>query len=407
MDSSSGDPKWPKKIIPYVGTAVQGDMRFPRPELETEFDSALIRTNGGKLFGLRRTGKSSETLACAERLRKLGWKVIEEDAQGKTSEAELLYAILGQIQTQSFGDRILQAVFNDNAIASGVREALKRWGSATGDVQAYFAPISRAIQRALQATPEKMVLMIDELPWVCRNILQADQDGGRSRVDVLLAALRGWRTAGMKMLLLGSIGLVGLGREYRLDLSHLNDLTPLSVPPLEPDEAEAFVQALAVGGDVRGWTDDHTHALLDESVALYASILQRGFEKVTIGGKAATLERFPDIFALKVRPDLDAAFFQQFDNRVRQYRALSDPLAHIVPQLLETALTTSSPISRDELINSMDKDTAEADLTDALSILQEDGFLTPRIERSGRQTWSAASTLVTAWWTQRRGGARS
>jgi len=47
-----------------------------------------------------------------------------------------------------------------------------------------------------------------------------------------------------------SIGLVGLGREYRLDLSHLNDLTPLSVPPLEPEEAEVFVQALAAGGDI-------------------------------------------------------------------------------------------------------------------------------------------------------------
>src|ERR1051326_8654349 len=131
MDSSSSDPKWPKKIIPYVGTAVRGDMRFPRPELEAEFDSALTRTDGGKLFGLRRIGKSSETVACAERLQKLGWKVIEEDAQGKTSEAELLYAILGKMQTQSFGDRVLQAVFNDNAIASGAREALKRFGSAT------------------------------------------------------------------------------------------------------------------------------------------------------------------------------------------------------------------------------------------------------------------------------------
>jgi hypothetical protein len=108
-------------------------------------------------------------------------------------------------------------------------------------------------------------------------------------------------------------------------MSHLDDLTPLSVPPLEPEEAEAFVQALAAGGNISGWTDDHTRALLDESVALYASILQRGFEKVTIGGKSAALDRFPDIFALKVRPDLDAAFFQQFDNRVRQYRRSATP----------------------------------------------------------------------------------
>lgn len=407
METSEQDTSRPQKVIPYVGTAVRGARRFPRPELEAEFDSALTRTNGGRLFGLRRTGKSSEAVACAERLRTLGKKVIEVDAQGKTSEADLLYAILGQIQTQSFGDRILQAVFNDTAIASGAREALRRFSPASGDVQAYFAPISGAIQRALQTTQEEVVLMVDELPWVCRSILQADAQNGRNRVDVLLAALRGWRNAGMKMLLLGSIGLVGLGREYRLDLNHLNDLTPLTVPPLEPDEAAAFIPALVAGGNMRDWTDNHTRALLDESVALYASVLQRGFEKVSIGGKAAALDRFPDIFALKVRPDLDSAFFQQFDNRVRQYRALGDVLALLLPRLLETTLTTSAAIARTELKQGIAQEIGEADLSDALNILQEDGFLTPRIEKDGRQTWSPASTLVTAWWHQRRGGIRA
>ena len=408
MDSSeSSNRKWPTKIIPHVGQAVRGERRFPRPELEAEFDSALTRTNGGMLFGLRRTGKSSEAAACAERLRKLGKKVIEEDAQGKTSEAELLSAIFGQLRVQGRSDQLLKFISSDSAIPAGVREAIRLLTPNTGEVQAYFAPIAAAIQRALAAHDETIVLIIDELPWLCRSILQADAQAGRSRVDVLLAALRGWRAAGMRMLLMGSIGLVGLGREYKLDLSHLNDLSPLSVPPLEPEEAAALVRALAAGGNITGWTDEHTQELLAESAAFYPAILQRGFEKVTIGGKAAALARFPDIFAVKVRPDLDAAFFQQFDARLHRYDTLDAPLPRVLPQLLETVLAAPAPVSRDELRTNVSEEIDEADLTDALSILKEDGFLTSRIERNGRQMWSAASTLVTAWRNQRRGDTRS
>ncbi|MBM4257751.1 MAG: hypothetical protein FJ147_17900 [Deltaproteobacteria bacterium] len=406
MEEEHHDPTWPEKVTPHIGQAVRGEMRFPRAELEAEFDSALTRTNGGMLFGLRRTGKSSEAVACAERLRKLGKKVIEEDAQGKTSEAELLCAILGQLQVQGIGGRLLRFISGDSAIPAGVREAIKLLTpSNIGDVQAYFGPIAAAIQRALAAHDEKPVLIVDELPWLCRSILQADSQTGRRRVDVLLAALRGWRAAGMRMLLMGSIGLVGLGREYKLDLSHLNDLTPLSVPPLEPEEAEALVRALAAGGNISGWSEEHTQALLTESVAFYPSILQRGFLQVTIGGKATAVKRFEDIFARKVRPELDDAFFKQFDNRVQRYGILDAPLPQLLEHVLEAVLVAPAPVSRSELKTRAGDAVDESDLTDALSILKEDGFVTPRIARSGPQTWSAASTLVTAWRNQRRGGA--
>jgi len=105
-----------KKIIPYVERLYEA-ICAPTPRAEAEFDSALIRTNGGKCSGYVRTGKSSETVACAERLRKLGWKVIEEDAQGKTSKPNCS-TLLRANTNAKFGDRILQAVFNDTSIAS-------------------------------------------------------------------------------------------------------------------------------------------------------------------------------------------------------------------------------------------------------------------------------------------------
>jgi AAA+ ATPase superfamily predicted ATPase len=101
-------------------------MRFPRPELEAEFDSALTRTNGGMLFGLRRTGKSSEAVACAKRLRKLGKRVIEEDVQGTTSEAELLSAIFGQLRVQGISDRLLKFISSSSPRTSEKSKSTSR-----------------------------------------------------------------------------------------------------------------------------------------------------------------------------------------------------------------------------------------------------------------------------------------
>jgi hypothetical protein len=385
-------------------------MRFPRPGLEAEFDSVMTGGAGATLFGLRRIGKSSEAMACAERLEALPQCVICEDAQGMTSEAQLLFSILKKLPPQGIGKLILERICSDDGITKTVKAMLgSRAKIELKSVEDYFGPIVAAIERSILSVPssERIVLIIDELPWLCRGILEGEPQRGASRVDLLLAVLRRWRVAGMRMLLLGSIGLKGLGREHRLDLTHLNDLTPLSVPPFEVHEAAAFVNALAAGGGVQGWTEGHTHALLGESAAFYPSMLQRAFQQVTIGRMAAEVSRFPEIFAVKVRPDLDANFYQQFDRRRKLYKKLPEPLPRLLEKLCKAVLSSSGgALPFDELQNLAGSETDDADLGEALGILREDGFLDVRVERDGSQHWRVASSLVAAWWKRRKGGAR-
>jgi hypothetical protein len=418
----------PAAVEPHYGSTVRGRQRFSRPEIGAEFDSVLLGGNGAKLFGLRRMGKSTEAVACAERLRTQGLTVVEIDTQGLVSEADLLMRLFASLPAKGWGDRVLQAIGGDGNIAAVAREALRQQNrEGLGDVNAYFNTIAVAIERALAAGPAaadnaaqgRILLFVDELPWLCRRILEGDEAKGRQRIDQLFAALRRWRDSGMGMLLIGSIGLVGLGREYRLDMNHLNDLTTLSVPPLgTADEAAAFVNALAAGGQTRGWSPVHTQAVLDESAAYYPAMLQKAFQVLTIGGAAAALERIADLFADKVRPELDKTFFEQFDRRIKLYRAIGEPLAKTIPLICEVVLAAAAPISRDEIRRhigadlppSLDEPTAEnppldeADLGDALEMLREDGFIDVRVARDGSQLWRAASPLVRAWRIRRRGG---
>jgi hypothetical protein len=410
----------PVRVIPHIGTEVTGERRFPRPDLELEFDSVLTTGNGAKLFGLRRIGKSTEAAACAERLAKQGWLIVRCDSQGMQTEAELLLDILNGLPVQGWRERIVKTISDDNAISSVARNFIKsQTGGTASDVQAYFRPIADAVRRAFETLKQKIVIIIDEFPWLCRNILEADAEHGRNRVNVLLASLRRWRGGSTsaasgaaaaprwdtRMLLLGSIGLVGLSREYRLDLTHLNDLAPLTVPPYTREEACEFIQALSRGGEVSGWTDAHTELLIAETTAFYPSLLQRGFQQVSLGKRAASLAVIPDLFAEKVRPDLDESFYNQFDRRMQRYRALAAPLPELLDGLVTRVLSQESGASRSELTAAVPHAT-DADLGDALAMLSEDGFLRVRVERSGEQHWSVASGLVRAWWSIRRGATR-
>jgi hypothetical protein len=207
---------------------------------------------------------------------------------------------------------------------------------------------------------------------------------------------------------MGSIGMVALGRQYGLDLSHLNDLGPLNVPPFEADEAKALVDALAKGGRIAGWTEAHTAALLEETVAFYPAMLQKGFEQASLGGRAASIKRFPDLFAEKVRPDFDDTYYQQFDKRLKLYHGLPEPLPGVLEGVLRAVMKAGGPVARDTLHEALAQGGAvsDADLGDALNILREDGFLAVRAQRDGSQQWRVASDLMRAWWNQRRGGSR-
>ena len=108
-------------------------MRFERPELEDEFHSVMTGTNGGTLFGLRRTGKSTEVLACADRLRAdvPPYQVVYQDAQGCGSESKLLTDILKQLPVQGWRERVTQLIADDNAIAGRRVPRCRRWPATT------------------------------------------------------------------------------------------------------------------------------------------------------------------------------------------------------------------------------------------------------------------------------------
>ena len=118
-------------------------------------------------------------------------------------------------------------------------------------------------------------------------MLEAQRDLGDEQADMLLASMREWRKAGLKMILTGSIGLLGLARKHRFSVEHVNDLSSFQIPPLRDEDARAFIVAAVAGHPGSTWTDAHTQALLLEAPSLASALSEESQARFTAVHKAS------------------------------------------------------------------------------------------------------------------------
>ena len=396
----------------FYGHAVSGSQRFPRPDLEADMLRVLEHSSGLKMFHLRRIGKSTFTVLAEERMRDRGYTVVSVDAQGLRSPDQLLFAMFAALPRHEGGllGRMTAWVASDAAIPQLLRDTLSgalkgivpRDKDVSSGINHYWPTISAQIVRALQDERTKMLMTIDEFTYLLKNMMEdprSNEPGaqGRQQADMLLASMREWRKAGLKMILTGSIGLLGLARKHRFSIEHVNDLSSFQIPPLRDEEARAFIAAAVAGHPGSTWTDAHTQALLHESQILYPAFLVKGLLAIGMANPPP-VEAFSEIFASRVRPELHDNFIAQLNTRFRLYRDLDNAAqrALIVPILKQIMATSPAPCPQSSLKSPGVFD--QIDVQDGLSLLHEDGFILYNEARDGGRDWRSSSRLVDLWW---------
>ncbi len=393
----------------FYGNAVSGSQRFPRPDREADMLRKLTHTAGIRMFGLRRIGKSTMTLFAQEAMAREGYAVVKVDAQGMRSLDGLLFGVFSGLPKQgnSLLGRITQWAGSDKGLPQALRTVLPKLltgiGSDPGEAASithYWPTISAQIVQALREDGTRMLLTIDELPYLLEKMLD-DEKQGAQQVNGLLASLREWRAAGMKMVLTGSIGMAGLARQHGFSTDHINDLSDFALPELSEAEASSFVAAATAGKSGGRWTEAHTAALLREAGVLYPCFLVKGLLAIDLASPPPP-EAFGEIFATRVRPELHDSFLSQFNRRFKQYRKLpGDALRQgIVPILQQVMRAKSGSSGQPALVAAVAAPFDAMDAADFLAILQEDGFLQYSVTADEGREWAPASRLVTLWWKQ-------
>lgn len=370
----------------HYGGAVSGAQRFRRPELEARFLRTLRSSNGVKMFGLRRIGKSTLRECAIEQFHHEGTPYAFFNGEGLQSLSDFIVGWLHAMPNQQgFLQKALG--FVGSTPAKGVLEALSKgtqFEKATLD--AYWQSLAGAIS---QASKDKLfpVLIVDEFSTFMENLVTKH---GPDKANRLLASMREWRGSGVKMLLTGSIGMKALSRKHGLNQEHMNDLQPFLVPELTEDEARDFVRQAT---EAATWTDAHIDELLKQSGVFYPCFLVKALLEVGTARPPAP-EAFADIFAERVRPHLHADFFTQFDRRFKAYDGLADNRREgVILPALNVVMSADGPCPDANLPRPN-----PFDLKEAMEILVEDGFVDFTEDADYERHWKPASRLAKNWW---------
>jgi hypothetical protein len=385
----------PTKLKRHYGNPVSGASYWPRPDVTDPIVESLRAGESVKLFGLRRTGKSSVMLAVESALKAHGLKPIYIDVQGHDRIDKLVAALIAALPKNETVRRLTAAL--SPARVNQVIEVIHR---VSGKQQPELSPaavlrqvelISGDLTKILAQQNSSIVLMIDELPFLIDNMLKR----GVSEADVnaFLATLRSWRQDGrLPMLLSGSMGLSWLIRERGVAREHFNDLVKaLTPPPLQEGDARAMFRALATTENCTWLTEDIMDVVLQELVVTYPSFIQFAFGRLK-DHKASSAEDVRRIFANSIRQSLDEDFYAQFDTRMNRFEANDKTMARDVLRCVDKAGDVAASLPDiDDALGSH----AASDRDDIFAMLVEDGFLT--VDTRAR-TASFSSPLVRTWW---------
>jgi len=382
------------------GNGVAGAQRFSRPALEARLMRTLTQSAGIKMFGLRRIGKTTLRLYATEQVRHMGRPCICIDGQGMHSLGDLLGSLHAAMPGErNFMNRALTLVSSAPA-RTALEAVFSGMGQEETALSAYWQMVSSAIRAALRGDGPKPVLMIDEFTYLISNMIARFGPNGRDDADRLLASLREWRGDGMTMLLTGSIGLTGLARTHRLTLEHMNDLQPFTVPELSLEEARRFLREATEATPPGSWTEDHSDEFLRQVGIFYPAFLVRGLLEIGIDDPPDPAG-FAAIFSERVRPDLHADFLNQFDRRFSAYAGLpNDERVKLILPALKAAMATDGGCDHDSI--PCDAPFTRIDLSVALAMLAEDGFVGFTEDADGIRRWKPASGLARLWWRRAR-----
>lgn len=313
-----------------VGPPVRGD-NFMFREREVAFAKQSLADGTSLLVkGWRRIGKSSLLEETSRLLNeeKIATSIVL-DVQDLKSISELFVELLKELPQENA--QVLRVYWGKakqlpnnfmNAIQKRIRSAK---GGAAGveagvefdeTVRDYWDPLKDSVEALAKkslAEGQRIVLMIDELPFFLENLYR--QTGNVDDVRLVLATLRAWRSAGLTMAIAGSVSIEAFLEDVGVEGLVINDLVRLDLKPLKPKEAEAFVETLADVAGMKGWNGVATNTLLSQLPDHFPFFIQNAMNtlRVETGFDDDTIT---EAFETQIYPQLFAAFFQQFDERL-------------------------------------------------------------------------------------------
>ena len=391
-----------------TGSPVEHDDFFDRPRDLARLQRELANGANPLLTAPRRVGKTSLVLRLCELEREAGRCAVFMNVEGCHDELAFGEKLVDGLSESGLHpeplSRISLAFRNARQALSGLKVGAAGVDMEMGSTEdPDHSTLGRAVEsifRKIESGGKPVLLVIDEMPELLLAL--ARDEHGTERVSRLLHWLRALRQTyrqNVRWILLGSIGLDSFVDDRNLRKA-INDLTPLSLEALDPEEADSFLSQLGESNGLPlsaeqraliigrvGWPLPHHlqivfHALIDSGATLAdAAAVEAAFAHLLLPNNLSQFDTW--------RQRLEEQFNQS------DATAAKDILRHLCQH--------PSGRTRAQILNALmstrqnaDPAAVEDQLARLLVMLQRDGYL---LESEGR--YAFRSFLLREYWHRR------
>jgi hypothetical protein len=359
-----------------------------------------------RLEAERRIGKTSVIRRMTKQPPK-GWFPIYMDLEKFHTPEEFAQAVASEVEQflglrQRAGRRIagLLSVFRGIKMG-GVLE----FPTTKDRPDGYWKQLLQAsIEDLVEAKDERVVFFFDEMPSLLAAITKGE--GGPGRAMEVLDALRALRQSEhtadrFRMVMTGSIGLhhvIEALRDGGYSNPAINDLEPIDVPPLAPEDAQNLARQLIEGEALKSTDLAESARVVADETGNFPFYLQSVVLRLSIDGLSADPADVRRVVKESLRADRDPWQLRYFRDRVGVYYPNDKKVALAI---LDTVATAAAPLPV-PLIVAQVKHKLEADderVGELLKLLAQDHYVT--CDDEGR--YSFRFPLLCRWWILDRG----
>ncbi len=308
---------------------VSGKNFFGRERFVKHLFSLLKKGNSFLLLGIRRTGKSSV-------IEEIKRRIIEEDEIEvvylncqRYKGIEELYKELFLSLPRDLGERLSRYLSSTKKIPKKIIdvisdhvEEVKVAGSGVklrNDIIDYADPLRTEISRFFSKEKKRIILLIDELPFLIEKISQSNKDNVLHEIESILITLRDWRNSKVAMSVCGSLNLHQQLEELGISRKLLAGLITQQLPVFTKAEAEGLLQKLNESYEVNLSDEiiEQILSLLPDYVPLF---IQYFFHVIQIYEGQITADVIEELYKEEVYPQLDRDFIYQFQERLKVFK---------------------------------------------------------------------------------------
>jgi uncharacterized protein len=376
------------RIRNSIGCPVEGQNFFNRDD-EQALLWQRLESDHILLLAPRRVGKTSLLYRLEATAEQHNFKPIFVSVASHSTEVAFLRALIEAVAVPGrFGRRLVNR-------ASKLLERIKSLSVSEVSVELEaqaWQDIGEEFLQMLQASKQRCLVMLDELPIFVLNLLRAH---GRERVRLFLNWFRHVRLdrqarLAVRWLICGSIGLDTVTQRERLG-DTINDLAIARLDAFSPPHARSLLLELARNYEIELRADVYEH-MLDKIGWLIPYHLQLLFSAVRdLGVETPSIETVDCAYA-GLLANHHKGYFDPWYQRLRDELGPVDEAYALA--LLEAAANDSSGVPTKTLHELLRSRGATHELTRyLLDVLINDGYLVMNEER-----WRFRSRLLRDYW---------